>query len=420
MINKYNSHILLKIIIIEMVLGGSGRVLTITSLLTIRYILFGLSLLYFSYEIYNNNYSIKNTPFYHEVNFFLAVYFMAILIGLFNGYDSLDVINSSKGYLYIFMIYPIGMMISSRELVKKAWEVFNNSALVLALLSIAIFAIFSYDESSYAVINPVLINLEYGHLSIRYGLPSVFFKASPYVAIALINNLFLFFNSPQQRDKFSILKILILLISILSTLTMGIWLASFIGLALCIVLSRPAIKKNTTLVLFSLIIVLIFVFNDFIIDALLNRLSPTDASFIIKKNQFFSLINIWRNNVVVGNGFGIKVFFESAVATREMVKFELFWIELLVNMGLIGLISFLLLIIKPIYKAVKLIKSEVINKTEVRLLQSGIVGLIMFSVISSVNPFLNNPIGLGYLILVMATINTYSKENRYGKAYNEI
>ncbi|AMC01358.1 hypothetical protein [Aerococcus viridans] len=113
--------------------------------------------------------------------------------------------------------------------------------------------------------------------------------------------------------------------------------------------------------------------------------------------------------MLFGKGFGVRILFINEIATREMVKFELFWLELLVNMGILGFISYVYIILKNLFVGLKSCRK--LNLREATHVKSIIIGLLMLCIISSVNPFLNNPIGLGYLVIVMTSINAFYKKS---------
>lgn len=406
-------NLLAIIIVIELVLGGAGRLLTFGPL-TIRYILFLLAILYFIFKIIRNNFIIEKNIFYIPVILFFCFYVISIMNGLLRGYPFSDVILSSQGYLYLLMFFPFSLLINTSEKAKVIIEIFNKASILLALLTIGIFFAFSLQPSLYSVLNPILLNLEYGHLSVRYGLPSVFLKTSPYMAIAFIHELYAYVSLKSNRNTLAVVRMLILVIACLMTMTMGIWLSLVFGVLLVILFSRGS-KKITAITLTVIVAVFTFsIFSDFISETIFNRFSRTDKSFIIKFNQLTSLISVWLESFLLGKGFGVRLLFKSEVATREMVKFELFWLELLVNMGLLGFISYIHIIIKNLFVGLKTSKfSSVECAIKVKSLM---IGVLMLTVVSSVNPFLNNPIGIGYLIIAISSVSVFNKET-VGKQY---
>lgn len=407
--NQKKLSFLAIIVVIELVLGGSGRLITFGSFFSIRYILFFITLLYFILNCIFNNYTIKKNMFYFDIILFFYVFAFAIANGIVSGYEIADVIKSSQGYLYLLIYFPISLLIDNKQKSKQIFRLIINCAVVLALVSITIFVIYYFDSTKYNVFTPILDKLDYGYIAYRGGLPTVFLKTSPFIAISFVLLLVHYINLKKERNLVNTLKLSILLFGIIVTMSMGIWIGTSVGILLTIMLSRG---KNKIFGLTIVILLMGFAYylaSDYISVSITNRLSSNDSSFIIKFDQFFMLVKNWLNKLVLGNGFGIEITFLTELGKRTMINFELFWLQLLVNMGLIGFIIYLKIFIKSIYYSFK--KNNAINFKDSLHIKSLIIGLIVLVIISSVNPFLNNPIGIGYLVIVMNTISNYWKDN---------
>ena len=407
-VNRIKLHFIAILIVVELVLGGAGRVIMLGAL-TARYILFLLAILYFVFKVIRNNFKVEKNIFHIPVVVFFFFYLISIMNGMIRGYPISDIVFSSQGYLYLLMFFPFTLFINTTEKAKIALHIFNKAAFFLALFSIGIFVAFSARPSLYSVINPLLMNLEYGHLSMRYGLPSVFFKTSPYMAIAFIHELYKYVSLSNERTFFSIIRMFILLVGCLTTMTMGIWVSLVFGILVVISFSNGSKKLAALLLTIVVGIAVTLIFSEFLSSALVNRISRTDSSYIIKSNQLLTMINVWFENMLFGKGFGVRILFISEIATREMAKFELFWLELLVNMGILGFISYVYIILKNLFVGLKSCRK--LNLREATHVKSIIIGLLMLCIISSMNPFLNNPIGLGYLVIVMTSINAFYKKS---------
>lgn len=415
---KSSLNALAYIIVIEMVLGGSGRLVTLGSFLTLKYFLFLVAMIYFAAITLTRNFAIDDRNiFYGPVLVFLSLLSLSITNGLFHGYPVSDIISSSQGYFYLFMVFPFTLFINKVEKVEEVLRVIEISSLVLSALSILIFLLLIVSPTVvYSIVNPILLNLTYGFLDISTVLPRVFFKTSPFMALAFIHELFNYVNIHNKNDIRSIVKMVVLLLGCITTMVMGIWLAVGVGVIFCILFSTGKKKTDIFLIILIVAAILLIPFAGSIKNILLNRFSSTDSSFIIKLDQLFTMLNIWVHNFFFGTGYGVKITFNSEVASREMIKFELFWVELLVCMGITGFISYVYMIIKTIFNGLKAAKLS--TKSHSIQLKAMITGVIMLCVISSVNPFLNNPIGIGYLIIVMCSINAYYKKLNNTKLVN--
>lgn len=402
---KENISLLATIIVIELVLGGSGRLITIGPYVSIRYILFFVAIIYLLFKYVSRRFRIKKNVFYIDILLFMYVIIFSIGIGLMCGYEINNVLISSKGYLYILMYIPFSIIIDNKGKSKQIYRLFINCSVILALITLTIFVFFYFDDAVYPFLSPILRKFDYGYIALRGGLPAVFMKTSPFMAITFIIVLINFVNIEKEKNIYNIFKLMILLLGIFATMSMGIWIATFIGVIIAIVLFSGK-KKIMGIATIGLLVVISLLFlSEYITVSLANRLSSTDSSFIIKFDQLLTLFRLWLEKPMFGYGLGLEITFQTELVSRTMVNFELFWIQILVNMGLIGLVVFLRMFTKPIYYTKKL--SEEISFEESIQLKSLIIGLIVLSVISSVNPFLNNPIGIGYLIIVMSTVSAY-------------
>jgi len=406
---KQKVNLLAVIIIIELVLGGSGRLIAFGSLLTIRYILFLFALAYFAASFVKNKFTLKRKAFYIDIILFFFMFFVSLASGIYRGYDLGNILRTSQGYLYLLIYFPFSIMINNTEKSKKMHTLFANCTVVLAIISIAIFVIFKLNPSSYSIITPILNRFNYGYIAMRGGLPAVFLKTSPYMAIGFIIFLFQFINIKDKRNITNLIKLLLLLIGCIATMSMGIWIAVFVGVFLVIVLSEGKYKRAAIISIAFISVIIMVLFLGYISESLGNRLSTSDSSYIVKFNQLLTLIDYWAKHPLLGNGFGVEVTFTSELGTREMINFELFWVQILVNMGILGFLLYSNIIVKALYYSIRTWKD--IPKNDMVLIKSLGVGLIALCIVSSVNPFLNNPIGIGYLILVLSTISVYTKEN---------
>ncbi|HZK54079.1 MAG TPA: O-antigen ligase family protein [Desulfosporosinus sp.] len=407
---KSNSrlNVLVYIVLIEMVLGGSGRVIT-AGPLTLKYALFLIALIYFAVATLTIPYKIdERNMFYGPVFVFLALLFLSIANGLLHGYPVGDVLSATQGYLYLLMILPFTLFINKIEQVREVLRVINASALVLAILSIIIF-IFLYIAPAqvYSIVNPFLVNTSYGALEPSGVLPRVFFRTDPFIALAFIHELFTYVNRPDQRTIRSIVKMVILLIGCLTTMTMGLWVALGVGIALCIAFSPGKNKLYMLLVMMFVAMIIFIPFANSIQQIVLKRFSQSDSSFIIKLDQLYTMLNVWIHNFFFGTGYGVKIIFDNGVMYREITKFELSWLELLVCMGITGFTSFSYILTKTFLNGLR--AASLSAEHHAIQIKAMITGVIMLCVISLVNPFLNNPIGLGYLIIVMCSVNVYYK-----------
>lgn len=442
-INHFFQNILPYIIVVELVLGGSGRTIMFGEFLTIRYLLFFMAMMYFvvviAKDIFVEKLSFKElmktrmSKTYINLIIFFVIFMFSVLNGFRNGYTLQDIFIASKGFLFILIIFPFFIFVDSMEKAKKLFEAMIYASVILAILTILIFIFYGLNPDSYIFFRTTLDKLDYGYIAMRGGQPAVFMKASPFLAIALNYEINMYINGPKKNKHVNIIFICLLLAAVICTMSMGLWIASIVGAGFVLVVSFFN-RKNIKLPHYKgdlLKIVLVFVlFNlfgkinspeavantNYIQNSLNNRLSADDTSFIVKKDQLFKLTSLWLENPFFGKGFGASIMFKvDKIRDDRMVLFELFWNQLLFNVGVVGFISYLWLIFEPMLLFVKeAFKKSFAGKDMMHMISLNI-GMIIICIISSVNPFMNNPIGIGYLVIFLSTVNIYLKPKAENK-----
>lgn len=432
LIDNFCINILPFIIIYELVLGGSGRVIMLGSHITIRYFLFFIAMLYYLIVIIKDIFIYKlsfKALVHKRINrnlVYLCIFFALFLFAIFNGFRNgnaiSDIFTSSKGFLYILMIFPFSLFVDSKEKAKKLVKTFIDATVILAVITFVIFIIYGLYNESYNVFGVLLNKWSYGYIALRSGFPAVFMKTSPYMAVALIYELNMFINGVEKKTKRKMFNIFILLEGIICTMSMGIWIASAVGFSLVVlvsILNRKNIKtesgKSIFVELLPMIIIVVLtqiifnqIFADYIVSVIDNRIDSADSSFVVKSDQLIKLTSVWLENIFFGKGYGVRIFFElGKFRSESMIQFELFWNQLLVNMGLVGFVSYMLLIFEPVLVFFKGMIKKRYKSEDIIFILSLCIGIFMMCIISSVNPFMNNPIGIGYLVLFLSTINLY-------------
>lgn len=434
-LDHFCMNILPFVIVYELVLGGSGRTIMFGKYISLRYLLFFFAMLYFLVVVLRDLFAGKLTlkgMLRQRMNrtlaltiIFFAFYLFAIGNGINNGYAFSDVFESSKGLLYILMVFPFSVFVDSKVKARKLVRAFINSAVIVAVMTFVIFIIYGINVESYNFFGYYMNKLNYGYMAYRGGYPAVFLKTSPYMGIALIYELNMYMNSNENRSNRTIFNIFILLEGIMCTMSMGIWIASVIGFVLVVIISvvnRKNLKEKDYMADFKRLLPVVLVvvatqfifnqvFNNYIGNVIENRFSPTDISYVVKSDQLIKLTDLWLDNIFLGKGFGISIIFELGDHTQErMILFELFWNQLLMNMGILGAASYLLLIFEPVLRFLRDMFKKRYKTEDVIFILSLSVGIFMMCIVSSVNPFMNNPIGIGFLVLVLSTINVFSKK----------
>ena len=115
---------------------------------------------------------------------------------------------------------------------------------------------------------------------------------------------------------------------------------------------------------------------------------------------------------ILGQGFGTTVTYKtsdpraletSVTGDYTTYAFEWGWLDIWLKLGIFGLISYAALLISILYQS---IKNFDIYSSYNKLLNFGILlGIISIAAVSFFSPYLNHPLGIGYLILASAILS---------------
>jgi len=122
-----------------------------------------------------------------------------------------------------------------------------------------------------------------------------------------------------------------------------------------------------------------------------------------------------KQSPILGQGFGATVTYKSSdprvlesspTGEYTTYAFEWGWLDIWLKLGLLGLISYLVLLTKIIIDGIFR------NKAKDKIIYGLTIGLIVISAVSIFSPYMNHPLGIGYLILCAAIINSYGSEEK--------
>lgn len=124
-----------------------------------------------------------------------------------------------------------------------------------------------------------------------------------------------------------------------------------------------------------------------------------------------------RTNAILGAGFGATVTYKTTdpryLAAHPdnpyytTFAFEWGWLDVWYKLGILGLIVYLALIFDIVKRGWRLSKyADASNKPLMLGISSGLIALV---VVHFFTPFLNHPLGIGYLLLADALLRTHNK-----------
>ncbi|MDK1724759.1 O-antigen ligase family protein [Dellaglioa algida] len=396
-------------LIIELVFGGAGRLIVIGERsISERFILFGFAMLYWVYSGFNGNkVKVYKTKYGIHVMSVFIMLIIAIVVGIINNNDFSNIISNFQGYSYLLLFFPFVISIKTKDQALKIFNLFINCAVILSVIIIILNFLMKIGFS-YTTLANYMEKYGLGMISYTGETPRVFFKGSILVMVAFGNQLLIVINNYHENMIRSFMKLAILGLATIFSYTMGIWLGAFVVVLLIIVLQWKNLKGSTIFVGFIVLLSIIYFEKDTVLKVLQLRTKSTDISGIVKSQQIKVLFNLWRTHPFVGAGLGKEITIATVTGNRVMSQFESSWLQLLMNTGIFGLFIYGSLIVRMCIDGfLKLQNSD----SSIRILGLSVfLSGISLSIVNWFNPALNNPIGIGYLVINLTILNVIRKE----------
>lgn len=371
--------------------------------------------------------------------------FLFIIWGVINGFLKGNEFNhiffDFNGWLFLGLVFVFYTALNSWERIQDSMQVIFAATSAVILKTVLLLFFFSHE------INYLLPSL-YKWIRITgvgeiTQMPNnfyrIFFQSHIFaififfiIALLLIelrrNNF-----SPKDYYGFWIIGFFSALVTFVSS-SRSFWLGALLGLVALFYLIffiLKLTKKKTFVITGSLILTFIGVYV--ITLGVINFPWPTSSGFkggLIEErtkdltteagaSSRFQLLPPLsakiKEHAILGSGFGATVTYKTndprALETNPdglftTYAFEWGYLDIWVKIGLIGLLVYLLLIFKLFQKGWQLAK-KFSNQPFSRAFTLGLlVGLFVLVMINATTPYLNHPLGIGYLIFLTAVFST--------------
>ncbi len=384
----------------ELVLGGSGRLLTFGPL-SIRMLLMAAALAYVAVK------TLQRQARYDGQDILLLLLFL-----YFVGLLAWSLLHNTKAYaideffgllpmlLCLFYVQYCRDELRTRMLMR----VFELSVLLLSVISLLIWGYcLVRGPGVYRSVRAVLDHFVYGNLAWIGRIPRLFLKSSIFIPVGLMFSLDRFLNEKK-------LKTLILVgveaLALLSTFTVSFYVFGVFAFALYLFIKLKH-EGNLSLwvtVLFILAAAAGVILISGVIDILLSRFAG-NTTFDYKFYQAAQLIRSWSKSPLFGTGFGQVEKIVHSSKIYESYNFEVMWLQLLLHTGLIGFLLFVSHIV------ITLKKLRVQHRKTGQISYAIFwIGVIFVCLVSFTNPFMNNGIGLGFYALATGLANAQIEE----------
>jgi len=380
-LSKLN-HAIIAIILLEIFLGGSGRMIEIGSLtLRMYFFVFGL-ILSLIVLFYKKNISINVV---YIVSLSILSISFSTLLGFING-ASLELIALDiKPLLFIFFIISAYTFINTEKDILLISKLLKFAAIVLSISYLIILYLLYFKHINFEQF--WLATYDYHEFFFRGEEGFFTYKGFIYMGIG-----FIFWERLSKPGFKKILSLGLLTVAIILTGTRGFLVV--LGLIYFFYLVVPKLLKGNLIYLIG-IIALVFLSVYFIGNTNLGDKAVSDMIRFSQLNEVVQEVNIF--SLVVGHGFG------NGVPSRP-VHMEIAFLEIFHKQGLIGIILWLCLIAHIVILYLNLNKHK-------KIAQPFILSTFFVLILSITNPYMNNPIGLTMIIITIIVLDKIKRND---------
>jgi hypothetical protein len=364
--------------------------------------------------------------------------FLFIFIGLVNGltrHHNLSILSADfNAWLYFLSILPLIAVYGDRDAEKMARlkMIFLASAIWLSLKTLFLVFIFAHNYGLAPDIYNWLRQTLVGEMTPTVtGWPRVFIQGQIFSAIAFILVLWRQASGDklskfwQRQNLFSLILGALFLSSVLLSFSRSFWvgLAAAILFSFILIWRHDNFKKMLAALFWTLaagicsvvMIYLVVAFPywqfktaDFGTSFLARADSGNDAALTSRWSLWPALIEGIKQEPILGQGFGSTITYTSSdprvlqnnpTGTYTTYAFEWGYLGLWLKIGLLGLLVYVLFLWQLISASLK-----IAWKTKDYLFFSLPVGIVFLAATNAFTPYLNHPLGIGYLVLCSCLI----------------
>ena len=431
-------NIVTALIFIEFVLGGLGHILG----LPIRKGLFAVGILFSVYMIFREKIKV-------EKRFLIPIIVVCIyiaygsIIGLINGNSFGDIfsdVNSFLGILYILLL--IAYVKGRSENIDRILNIFVNSAVVVAVITIILFAV-----SRFYLPNNLEIIVTYNNLNtkLQYGLISGLVLSNNYARVYLYNGIFMqlaaaimfikLFN--KERNISGIVKLALLLIGIYVSNTRGFWLGTLGVVVLSFAYYLWRVRRDKLTIKNVLIAIIPLILVAIILPKTIVPVSPdqnlpessgsikyriesigdfeNDESNKVRAIQLRFLVDKIKEKPVLGWGFGSHIYEypqymeENGLQSVNSSSFELYYVELVFKTGVIGVLIFFGYLVYNFIKLLLILFKKGLKQRDEQMLVGWTIGTMSILASSITNPYIAGLSVFFVLVMEVYLIQLYDK-----------
>jgi hypothetical protein len=424
--NKFEK-ILLAAFFIELFIGGGGRRIDF-GILSIRQVLFLLLILTFVIRIIADraiwnkevNTFLRFNPVSSGIYLLFGLFVVSAIIGLLKGHPTSVILTDFFRVSFFAAYFPLAYYIDETRYTKKRIIcIMKYAALIVGIFTIAIALLGKTAYSAnFEPFQAFWKQLLEDDILFRKS-HAVFYKSQFYVMIVLVLSI----NDvlSKKYKKLDVFNIIIGSLSLLLSDTRGFSLAVMVSVLMIViidikvltdpikgwqakvktVINRPQLIKKT-IILLMITFSVPFLYNYMTMERFgeentgknisTDKVKDTSVSVrieFLKDSKEILLGN--PVHLIFGSGYGTKI------AGRD-TGIEMSFLDILVEQGVIGLGIWMFLFLIIYYNYYSSYKRGM----EITTLDRSLLGAFMGALLlTNINPFINNPIGIGFFLLLL-------------------
>jgi hypothetical protein len=360
------------------------------------------------------------------LSFFILI---SLVNGLLRGHAPATIFSDFNAWLYLFLLGPLAVVYGAGEAgrVKRLLTLFTAAAIWLSLKTLFLLFIFTHNLSMASDLYLWLRKTLVGEMTpTKTGWPRIFIQGQIYSAIAFFAVFWLQSAGLKFREFFKRPNIGALLIAawffsaVLISFSRSFWVAlvSVLFISLLFIWRQASFKKMLTAgiwliisgLLSFLMIYLVVAFPyihlpsaDFSSNFLERVSSGSEAALASRWSLLPVLLKEIGKEPLLGQGYGATVTYFSRdprilqnnpSGQYTTYAFEWGYLDLWLKLGLLGLVTYLFILGKLIFDGWR--QGNMKSDSLLIILAGGLLFLVFTHMFT---PYLNHPLGLGFLLL---------------------
>jgi len=363
------------IMLIELFIGGGGRLFEIGSLTLRMYVYAIINFISLIYLL-----KFKKID---KIVFLLSITFtFVILIAIINGYinnaEFNKIINDISPLLFFYSIIFFSIIIISKKEVVQITKLIKIVSFLMAVIYLLILLLLKIDILPFNITYSILNST--GEFFFR-GEKGFFYKGFLYLCIG-----FIFHQNYRNR-----ILTLLIGIAILMTYTRGFVFALIVVLLIDYIFFKT--KKITHFFVISFTTIPLYFLGRLYWDNFKYR-GLSDNIRILQIKQVLEKINSY--SIFIGHGFGIGI----PIRKEHM---EISFLEIFHKQGIIGISFWILILFISVYYFLNI-------KSNRNLAKPFFLSVLFIYIQSFTNPFINNPIGMSMLLISLISLKVLFRE----------